>query len=120
MSLVDWERNGWLRRPETSPTEVRELLAIADRDLADSRVEGLRSAWLPSVHRTARLGQRSALVSHVGAGSIDEWEAPSRFSTHPCLRRCCSSAVRFTQPSRCHARHRQEHRAGRPRDDPGG
>ena len=27
-----------------------------------------------------------------------ECDAPSRFSAHPCLRRCCSSALRFIRP----------------------
>ena len=41
MSLQDWARDGWLRRHEPSRQETAELLAVADRDLADSRVPGL-------------------------------------------------------------------------------
>jgi len=41
MSLQDWAQNGWLKRHEPSRHEVRELLAVADRSLADSGIGGL-------------------------------------------------------------------------------
>ena len=41
MSLREWERNGWLQSHESSPNEVRDLLAVVDRDLADSAAGGL-------------------------------------------------------------------------------
>ena len=41
MSLTDWERNGWVTRHETSPNEIRDLLQVVERDLADSGTEGL-------------------------------------------------------------------------------
>jgi hypothetical protein len=34
-------RNGWIVEHETSRQEIAELLAVADRNLADSRVAGL-------------------------------------------------------------------------------
>ena len=34
MSLKQWASNGWLRPHETSPKEIRDLLAIAKRDLS--------------------------------------------------------------------------------------
>jgi hypothetical protein len=40
MSLPDWERNGWLQRHKTSPNEIRDLLAVVERDLADKGTEG--------------------------------------------------------------------------------
>ena len=43
MSLQDWLRNRWLVAHETSPQEVADLLALADRDLADARIPGLSS-----------------------------------------------------------------------------
>ena len=45
MSLPDWERNGWLQSHKSSPNEVRDLLAVVDRDLADSAAEGLSADW---------------------------------------------------------------------------
>ena len=45
MSLPDWERNGWLQRHKTSPNEIRDLLAVVERDLADSVAEGLSADW---------------------------------------------------------------------------
>ena len=36
MSLEQWEGNGWLRRAPTSRGEIRNLLAIVDRDLKDA------------------------------------------------------------------------------------
>ena len=40
MSLKDWLKNGWLVEHKTSPTEIVDLMMIANRDLADCRVRG--------------------------------------------------------------------------------
>jgi hypothetical protein len=49
MSLLDWERNGWLTRHQTSRNEIRQLLQVVERDLADSAAEGLPAAILRDV-----------------------------------------------------------------------
>ena len=36
MSLQSWVSSGWLRAHQSSPQEIRELLAMVDRDLADA------------------------------------------------------------------------------------
>ena len=36
MTLQDWRNFGWLKDHETSSQEIADLLAVADRDLADS------------------------------------------------------------------------------------
>jgi hypothetical protein len=36
MSLKQWESNGWLKAEPTSQQEIRNLLAIAERDLKDA------------------------------------------------------------------------------------
>jgi len=36
MSLQSWLNNGWLRAHKTSPQEIKDLLAIVDRDLKDA------------------------------------------------------------------------------------
>ena len=41
MSLEKWVEYGWLRREPTSPGEIKDLLGIVDRSLADSKVEAV-------------------------------------------------------------------------------
>ena len=41
MSLDTWLRNDWLKRHTTSIAEVTGLLAIVDRELQDSQVDGV-------------------------------------------------------------------------------
>ena len=45
MSLSDWARNGWLRPHATTPAQIRELLAIVERDLADAARPDLSADW---------------------------------------------------------------------------
>ena len=55
MSLPDWERNGWLQSHKSSPNEVRDLLAVVDRDLADSAAEGMSPDWRMNIAYNAAL-----------------------------------------------------------------
>jgi hypothetical protein len=41
MSLTSWRAAGWLVEHKTTPEEVRELFAVAERDLKDSAVAGI-------------------------------------------------------------------------------
>lgn len=41
MSLQDWRKFGWLKPHETSFEELSNLLAIADRDIADAGADSL-------------------------------------------------------------------------------
>jgi len=41
MSLEKWVEYGWLRREPTSPSEIKDLLGIVERSLADSKVEAV-------------------------------------------------------------------------------
>ena len=45
MSLKEWSNNGWLRPYRTSPSQIGEIFAIADRDLEDARTERLSTDW---------------------------------------------------------------------------
>jgi hypothetical protein len=45
MSLQDWLANGWLRSHQTSPQEIRELLAIVDRDMRDAASQSISADW---------------------------------------------------------------------------
>jgi hypothetical protein len=41
MSLEKWVEYGWLRREPTSPGQIKDLLGIVERSLADSKVEAV-------------------------------------------------------------------------------
>src|SRR5882762_8875363 len=41
MSLEKWVEYGWLRKEPTSPGEIKDLLGIVERSLADSKVEAV-------------------------------------------------------------------------------
>ncbi len=66
MSLLEWERNGWLTRHQTSPNEVRELLQVVERDLADSAAEGLSADWRMNIAYNAALQAATVALSAAG------------------------------------------------------
>lgn len=66
MSLGDWLRNGWLVEHTTSNAEIGELLAIADRDLADCRVQGLSPEWRLNIAYNAALQASTAALAACG------------------------------------------------------
>jgi hypothetical protein len=41
MTFSDWPADNWLTAHKASPQEIRALLGIAERELADARVRGL-------------------------------------------------------------------------------
>lgn len=45
MSLRQWQNNGWLRPHKTDKEEISNLLAIADRDIADAANPQLSDDW---------------------------------------------------------------------------
>jgi hypothetical protein len=45
MSLADWAKNGWLRPHSSSSQQVRDLLAIVERDLADAHQDQISPDW---------------------------------------------------------------------------
>ncbi len=62
MTLTDWERNGWLRAHKTSSQEIRDLLAIVERDLQDARVSGISADWQFGIAYNAALKRCTILV----------------------------------------------------------
>jgi hypothetical protein len=66
MGLADWERNGWLTAHRTSGNEVRDLLAVVERDLADSEAEGLSSDWRMNIAYNAALQAATAALAAAG------------------------------------------------------
>lgn len=75
MSLKQWADNGWLRRHESSPQEVQDLLAIVKRDLTDAATEDLSPDWQFGIAYNAALklctillhasGFRPEKISHI-------------------------------------------------------
>jgi hypothetical protein len=45
MTLQDWAEKGWLKRHATSPQEIKNLLGIVERDLADSGSVAVSADW---------------------------------------------------------------------------
>jgi cell fate (sporulation/competence/biofilm development) regulator YlbF (YheA/YmcA/DUF963 family) len=66
MSLSDWERNGWLTKHQTSPNEVRDLLQVVERDLADSASKGLSADWRLNIAYNAALQAATAALAAAG------------------------------------------------------
>lgn len=66
MTLTDWERNGWLLAHRTSPQEIRDLLAVAERDLADSNADGLSADWRMNIAYNAALQAATAALAAAG------------------------------------------------------
>jgi hypothetical protein len=66
MSLEDWLKNGWLVEHRTSPAEIAELLAIADRDLSDCQVRGLSPDWRLNIAYNAALQAATTALGACG------------------------------------------------------
>lgn len=66
MSLADWERSGWLQAHKTSASEIRDLLAVVERDLADSAAEGLSADWRMNISYNAALQAATAALAAGG------------------------------------------------------
>jgi len=62
MSLQSWQKNGWLYEHQTSPQEIANLLAVADRDLADCRTPGLSADWRLNIAYNAALQTATAAL----------------------------------------------------------
>lgn len=66
MSLADWERNGWLTKHQTSPNEIRDLLQVVERDLADSASKELSADWRLNIAYNAALQAATAALAAAG------------------------------------------------------
>lgn len=66
MSLSDWEREGWLVPHRTSPGEIADLLAIADRDLRDCEAPKLSEDWRLAIAYNAALQCATAALAAAG------------------------------------------------------
>jgi hypothetical protein len=66
MSLADWERSGWLVAARPTPGEITDLLAVIDRDLADSAAKDLSADWRLHIAYNAAL--QAATVALAASG----------------------------------------------------
>jgi len=66
MSLQNWLSNGWLVAHQTSPQEISDLLAVAERDLKDSQTPGLSPDWRLNISYNAALQAANAALAACG------------------------------------------------------
>ena len=66
MSLREWLEKGWLREHKTTRTEIAAILAVADRDLADSRAVGLSADGRFQIAYSAALEAATAALAAAG------------------------------------------------------
>jgi hypothetical protein len=66
MSLKDWLKSGWLSEHKTSTQEIRNLLDVADRDLADCLSPGLSADWRLNIAYNAALQSATAALAVCG------------------------------------------------------
>jgi hypothetical protein len=59
MSLADWQKNGWLMSHRASAREISDLLAVVERDLADSAAEKVSADWRMNIAYNAGPRRRS-------------------------------------------------------------
>jgi len=66
MTLNDWLEKGWLVRHRPDRREIRELLAIADRAIADAEVKGISPDARLSIAHNAALQLAVAALAATG------------------------------------------------------
>lgn len=66
VTLQRYLENSWLQRHQTSPQEITELLAIADRDIGQSQTPGLGPEWRLSIAYNAALQLATAVLAAAG------------------------------------------------------
>jgi hypothetical protein len=66
MSLRNWLQNSWLVQHTTTPQEIANLLAIADRDLAACQVKALPADWRFAIAYNAGLQAATAALAAAG------------------------------------------------------
>ena len=66
MSLADWQKNGWLTPHRTSAREIADLLAVVERDLADSAAKGVSADWRMNIAYNAALQSATSALAASG------------------------------------------------------
>jgi hypothetical protein len=62
MTLKNWRDNGWLADHKTSPQEISDLLAVAERDLKDSSATSISPDWQLAIAYNAALQAATAAL----------------------------------------------------------
>ncbi len=66
MTLQRYLEISWIRPHQTSPEEIRDLLAIADRDIGQSQIPGLGPEWRFGIAYNAALQLATAALAATG------------------------------------------------------
>jgi hypothetical protein len=66
MNFEIYLKNGWIKPHQTSPDEIRRLFALADRDIAQSKVPGLEPEWKFDIAYNAALQLAAAVLAASG------------------------------------------------------
>ena len=66
MSLTDWSASGWVNEHTPSRQEIRDLLAVADRDLRQCLTSGLDADWRLAIAYNAALQCATAALAAAG------------------------------------------------------
>lgn len=61
-----YSRNNWIRKHESSPAEIANLFAIADRDIRESQTPGLGPEWRFDIAYNAALQSATAALAAAG------------------------------------------------------
>src|ERR1700730_7786243 len=64
VSLQEWLRSGWLIQHHSSPDEIKKLLGVVDRDLADCRTASLSNDWRFAIAYNAGLRAAAAAAGY--------------------------------------------------------
>ena len=112
MSLADWSRNGWVPH-QTSASEIADLFAVVERDLADSAARKKRN--IGGYERAGMVSDREAREMRDLARKLRPSSWPWRLAATPspltrvahdrlapggprCLSECFSSGVELSRP----------------------
>jgi hypothetical protein len=66
MTLSDWQKYGWLTPHQTSAREISDLLAVVERDLADSAADRVSADWRLNIAYNAAL--QAATIALAASG----------------------------------------------------
>lgn len=66
MSLNDWLQNAWHLAHKTSPEEISDLLALAERDLGECQTIGLGPDWRLAIAYNSALKSAAAALAAAG------------------------------------------------------
>ncbi len=64
--MADWRKNGWLIEHQTSAREIADLLAVVERDLADSAADQLSADWRMTIAHNPALQAGTAALAAAG------------------------------------------------------